>query len=83
MNDPETELISEYVSKYYFTQFEKISSDAYEFAANNKNIKKLVEVLLEILKSNDPEKANIEQANKIAEQMQLFAKKKLEELSKK
>lgn len=72
-----------------FSLFDEISSkknlsmSAYKYVLETENFEEVVTTVLKILKKTTPKRANIEQAAKVADQMQAFARHKLKELEEK
>lgn len=60
-------------SDQYKEQFASVPTETLEFAVDENNYQLLVEAALQSLKLTDPEKANLEQAAKIADKMKDFA----------
>lgn len=61
----------------------KLTFSSLKAASDERNYIKLVKIILRSLTKLDPINANVEQAAKIADQMQAFARQKLKELEKK
>lgn len=75
--------LQDFINKYFFEQFQDISLDSYSVAASEDNYEKLVQISLNSLQKTDPQNANLEQAAKIADRMQAFARQKLKVLEEK